>query len=593
MNFQTLLHDYYTKLGISQNDLAHASGLSAPVISRYLSGERKPASGSENLKALAKGLSSLAWENQILSSEFEYAEVLTSLELAIRSKEKQYDKFLPNFNALIDCFDIKMKELSDYLNFDTSFLYRVRTGERRPSDLDTFCSQFAKFITFRYSSPEYLDKAAKLWNLSPSELSSENDYSEQILRFLEAAPALSNGESDISGLLEKLENFNLDEYIQTIHFYDIKIPTSPIRFPVSKYYYGIEEMRKAELDFFKAAVLGKSSEPVFLYSDMPMMDLADDMDFNKKWMFGIAAVLKKGLHINMIHNLDRPLEEMMLGLEAWIPIYMTGQVSPYYLSGYKNDVFKILNYCSGNAALSAECMNGHPLDGRYHLSCQKRDIAYMRKRTNILLSEAKPLMKIYNSSKASEYREFLKKDFYVKKSDRHVIASALPLFTMPEELIKDLLSSLPDPAEEPQEKSLRQSVTEYLDFQKKSMEEILSENSVDYDYHILSAEEFASHPPAKNLPDLFLAAGSPYTYEQYRMHVEATRIFAASHDNFHFHETDEMIFRNIQITILPGKYFVVSKYKSPSIHFVISHPKLLSAMECFTPPNRRENSLAR
>ena len=82
----------------------------------------------------------------------------------------------------------------------------------------------------------------------------------------------------------------------------------------------IEEMKKGELDFFKATVLSKSSDPVFMCSDMPMEDMAKDIDFGKKWMFAIAMTLKKGLHLNIIHNLDRPFNEMMLGLESWIPI---------------------------------------------------------------------------------------------------------------------------------------------------------------------------------------------------------------------------------------------------------------------------------
>ena len=48
-------------------------------------------------------------------------------------------------------------------------------------------------------------------------------------------------------------------------------------------------------------------------------DMAKDMDFNRKWMFAIAMSLKKGLHLNIIHNIDRPFHEMMLGLESWIP----------------------------------------------------------------------------------------------------------------------------------------------------------------------------------------------------------------------------------------------------------------------------------
>ena len=107
----------------------------------------------------------------------------------------------------------------------------------------------------------------------------------------------------------------------------MEVPTIPFYKATSKTYYGIEEMKKGELDFFKATVFSKNNEPVFMCSNMPMEDMAQDVEFGKKWMYAIAIMLKKGLHLNIIHNVDRPFNEMMLGLESWLPIYMTGQVS--------------------------------------------------------------------------------------------------------------------------------------------------------------------------------------------------------------------------------------------------------------------------
>ena len=55
---------------------------------------------------------------------------------------------------------------------------------------------------------------------------------------------------------------------------------------------------ESELDFLKATVLSKSMHPVTMYSDMPMTEMAKDPDFPKKWMFGMAMLLRKGLHLN-------------------------------------------------------------------------------------------------------------------------------------------------------------------------------------------------------------------------------------------------------------------------------------------------------
>ena len=74
-------------------------------------------------------------------------------------------------------------------------------------------------------------------------------------------------------------------------------------------------------------------------------------------------MLKKGLHLNQIHNIDRSFDEMMLGLESWIPMYMTGQISPYYLKGIQNGVFHHFLKVSGSAALTGEAIAGYHSDG--------------------------------------------------------------------------------------------------------------------------------------------------------------------------------------------------------------------------------------
>ena len=43
--------------------------------------------------------------------------------------------------------------------------------------------------------------------------------------------------------------------------------------------------------------------------------------------------------------------------------------------------------------------------------------------------------------------------------------------------------------------------------------------------------------------------------------------------------TDNNAFKNINITILPNKYVILSKENAPSIHFVIYHPTLVNAIE--------------
>ena len=107
--------------------------------------------------------------------------------------------------------------------------------------------------------------------------------------------------------LEKLDDFDLDEYIRVIHFDTLKVPSVPFQLPTSKTYRGLEEMMASELDFLKATVLSKSQASVIMYSDMPMEEMAKDPDFPKRWMYGMAMLLKKGLHLHVIQNMYRRL----------------------------------------------------------------------------------------------------------------------------------------------------------------------------------------------------------------------------------------------------------------------------------------------
>lgn len=114
----------------------------------------------------------------------------------------------------------------------------------------------------------------------------------------------------------------------------------------------------------------------------------------------LGSVLKKGLQLYQIHNLDRSFDDMMLGLESWIPMYMTGQIAPYYLKGVQNNVFSHLLKVSGAAALAGEAIAGQHSAGRYTLTKQRDDIAYYTRRAEALLAQAQPLMEIYRAERA-------------------------------------------------------------------------------------------------------------------------------------------------------------------------------------------------
>ena len=74
-----------------------------------------------------------------------------------------------------------------------------------------------------------------------------------------------------------------------------------------------------------------------------------------------------------------------------------------------------------------------------------------------------------------------------------------------------------------------------------------------------------------------------YTYEEYLEHIELTKQFAGQNKNFTYTQNASHTFSNLRITIHEGQWAMVSKGRSPAIHFVIRHPKMREAIENFVP----------
>ena len=571
MNFKEVLNKYLKELNCSSKKLSNESGLSESVISRYRSGERTPVKNSEQLNKLTNALFNIAKDNN--KNKYTFDKIESDFNSTLASDDFDYTIFSNNLNTLITSLNINTHEMSKYIVFDASHISRIRYGKAKPSNPVEFSNKICSYILNRYKNPDDINNLMMIIGCKKSDLSNEKIYS-TLFNWLtsEIVPV----KNQISDFLHHLDSFNLDDYIKVIKFDELKVPSIPFYKAKTKHYYGIEEMKQGELNFFKGTVLSKSKEDIFMCSDMPMEDMAEDIEFGKKWMFAIAMCLKKGHHLNIIHNLDRPFNEMMLGLESWIPIYMTGQISPYYLSNLKNNVYNHLNYVSAAAALSGECINGFHNKGMYYLTTNKNEIEYYKEKSDLLLKKAKPLMEIYRENNIKEYHLFLKKDENIE-CDRTRYISSLPLFTISDELLIKILKRNKLTKEE------IDKIIKYKNNEFKYMNSILKKNKV-FDYiYVIKEDEFISDTPSLLLNNLFIDKTINYTYKEYIEHLKLTNEYAKNNKNYNILTEKDKTFKNITITILKNNHVIISKNSNPTIHFVIRHPKLVAAIESFNP----------
>ena len=549
MDFKDKLNYYIKQLNITSKQLSNKSNISESVISRYKKGERTPLINSSQLNNLINALNNINIEkNQPIKEN-----IKIELEQLIKNKNNfNYD----NLNTLINELNININKMAKYINFDQSHISRIRYGKSKPRDPINLAIKIENYIKEKHSSQI------------------DNNKLKSILKDQSIESYLTNTDEQdqkIISFLEKFNDFNLNDYIKEIKFDELKIPNIPFYKAKTKNYYGIEEMKQGELDFFKATVLSKTKKDIFMYSNMPMEDMAKDIDFGKKWMFAIACCLKKGLHLNIIHNLDRPYNEMMLGLQSWIPIYMTGQVSPYYFKNNKNNIYNQIDYTSEVVALSGECINGSHDLGKYYLTTNKKEVEYYNKKTNLLLKKANPLMEIYKENNVEDFKNFLKSSYKIK-TKRTRIYSSLPLFTIEDDTLKNILINNKLKEEE------IDKIIKYKHEEQKNMNEILKDNIINDIITKLNKDEVVN----LSLENIF-SNDIKYTYNDYLKHYEQTIKYQEKNSNYKVTIANNKPFNNITIIILENNYIILTKSKNPTIHFVIKHEKLVDAISNYNP----------
>ena len=579
MTFNEQLNEYISALECSAKELAEASGLSESVISRYRSGIRTPEVGSAQLEGLVNGICLLAEKKHITGLTKDA--IRNKLQQVLTDQAFPFEQFQKNLDTLLSRLSVNVADLAHALNFDSSYISRIRNGQRKPADPIRFSADVAKFVA-THLTPSDEETLAGLLGVPAEELRDKDSCIKHLVGWL--ASEAAEKESVTVPFLTKLDEFDLNEFIRSIHFDELKVPTTPFQLPTSKNYYGIEAMRKGTLDFFKATVLSKSMEDFIANDDTPMADKAAGTDFMKKYIFGVALMLKKGLRIHFIHNINRPFEEMMMGLEGWIPMYMTGQISPYYLSGTHNELFGHFIYSSGAAALSGECIIGHHENGKMYLTNNKEEVAYYRQRAKDLLSKALPLMDIYRAEQAGAFRAFMEKHDSAPGTRRSIL-SALPIHTLTDDLLERILAHNDVTAEEKTE------ITEFVSRQRLKYETLLARDALTEEIPVMEREEFHQHPMYLPLAKLFMEKDVAYSYEEYQEHLALIENYCANHENYTVKKNRAYPFRNIQIHIHEGNWVLISKSKAPAIHFVIHNPQLRDALENMAIPVSEEDDV--
>ena len=401
MELGSVIGDYLKQLGCTAKSLAEASGVSAIQLSRWRSGSRRPS--AEMLSRLSDGIARLS------DGELERDSVLESLTAALPAPHRTQQVGMGRrLDLLLNTLKIRTSEIARVLNFDPSYLSRIRSGKRSPSNIAPITERVSRFIVRRCISVNERAAVAELVGVDVDALADSERYEAELLEWLRGGVLdRTDHSANFYSILQTVNDFDPNEYLNAIPAEDAPESDAPAEMPKARTVTGLKDMMECELDFFRAAAMSDSGDFILLYTDMPpLTERTIDPEYPKKWMMGVARLIKKGMRVYVIHSVDRPLEELLLGLEVFIPIHMTGRIMPYYLRESNNSPFLHQLEVSGTAALSGEAITGHRAEGIYHLTYEPEELRYYQKRAKALLEKAESLIDIYTEEQQSEFHRF-------------------------------------------------------------------------------------------------------------------------------------------------------------------------------------------
>ena len=310
MTFAQLIDNYIERLGCSSSDLSKASGLSAATISRYRSGDRIPAWGSRQLESVIAGITRLYKECTLPVEYISEEQIRKDFEKAIRTDNDDFDYygFRYNFNLLINRLGISMNELARAIHYDTSYVSRIHSGQRKPSKAYEFIESVAGYVADRYSGEYAAPVIADMIGLKNGDINEPDEMKVHLTEWL--FHDTTSPRKYVEEYIRKLDAFNIEDYVEDNYISEDLTGTSYDSENVT--YYGIGNMDKAVIPFTHNELQSEKPHRIYICGNMFNGDYTNFIKY-------IAILMGKGFEICTVNCKDS-VDETIIWMENWMLI---------------------------------------------------------------------------------------------------------------------------------------------------------------------------------------------------------------------------------------------------------------------------------
>lgn len=568
-------------LQCTNSDIARFAGYSPSNVSRLKSGMRQPKPESRTVLRLARGIYRYAdYENvlhelcALCGTEDEresklipalvawlYGETEYELPKGVTPKRKREQQSrLQSFSERLDqamtLLDYTNSRLAADLNVDASLVSRYRTGIYYPNPHASVRERLPGLLLARATKMSLTDQLASLCGTEKAGIGV--DAISEWLYEAEDQPYSEIAES----IFRSIETFSPGPGLSASAR---EIP--PIQ--TAERYWGTGGLRDAVVRFLTDAA--REGGELLLYSDEPMNWMSADPEYFALWASLMVACIQKGVHIRIIHHVNRDGLEMVSAIRGWLPLYISGMIEPYIFSEIRNARFYHTIFLRPGKAGIVGFFPREAGERRWYDYITEKDrLDAMAAGYDAMLSCASPFLKTYPPDRIqafwARYREHA----------GHVAAilRGLSVATIPDRLFDQMLARAE--ADEQQKNAA-------VSFYRTSREHLFKMLKNGELHELLCLPEWDEVLRGKIKVNLEAETNGlclTYTPEEYRAHIRAVQELIGREKNYHLTLLPYAPFQDLQVFTLKDAVAVI-RCKEPYTAFVFLNATLMQSVSFY------------
>ncbi len=224
------------------------------------------------------------------------------------------------------------------------------------------------------------------------------------------------------------------------------------------------------------------------------------------------------------------------------------------------------------AALTSEGLSDNKDIYRSYMTENKLEVDYYRRKFEGLIDLSEKMIDVIGVDNNQQRKKFLKEDMKTA-GKRTNILSTPPIYTISDELLRKILRRNDISAED------GKRIQSYIHNERDRVLSIMEHSRLEDHIPEVSRIDYDKKPVFLSLSGLFYDKDIFYTYDEYIEHLSSAQEFQDKYENYSLIVRNDLDYRNIQIFIHENEWVMISKNKSPAIHFIVRHPVMRRNLE--------------